>query len=204
MTANLVKIIDIRRVRGKQYRIRFNNDSELQLTETMYFSAAWQVGDEIPVSDIRNIAATDQIQRAKEKAILLLSYRKRSKEELRQRLTREKYSADTIRTVINSLSEKGYLNDHDFAVSFARDKVRNTGAGPRKIAMELSRHHIDDAMIEDVIQAVYREFPIPELIQTLLRKRHCDLHTRQDQQRAIRYLQGKGFYTEHILKEIRL
>ncbi len=157
----------------------------------------------VSLGDIDRIFLQDQEQQAMEKAILLLSYRKRSRQELKQRLTNEQYTAPVIDNVLDALEDKGYLNDRDFALSFARDKVRNTAAGPRKIALELARHHLSDDMIQSVIDEVFQEFSVTDLIQKLLKKRRYDLQSARDRQKAIRFLQGKGFYTEQIITEMK-
>ena len=91
--------------------------------------------------------------KARDRAIRFLSYRARSREEVRERLSinkNEDYSDETIERVIDLMAKYGYIDDSKFAVSYIKDKTNINGFGSIRIKHELkekgvSRETIDHA-----------------------------------------------------------
>lgn len=131
----------------------------------------------------------------------LLSYRARSKGELRRRLLDKDWDGDEVDPVLEKLESKGYLNDLEFARMFTRDKINSKKAGPLVIRAELARLQVEKNIVEDVIVEYYPEGKEEELISSLLDKKK--VHARQEldmkqQKKIIDFLMRKGFIWNKI------
>ena len=151
--------------------------------------------------DILNL---DLLSKAKESALVYLSYRDRSIAEMNQRLSKKGYPAEVIESVIRNLENANLLNDERFALSFSRYKVEDKSWGPEKLRFELYVKGIDKELAEDVINRIYEKYSQNDLIQKLISKR---LKNRQDVNRAemkkhIDYLKRRGFRWDVIREAI--
>jgi regulatory protein len=84
------------------------------------------------------------------RALNLLGYRSRSRQEIRQRLGQYGYVEEAIELVIARLDELGYLDDEQHARNLAREKSRKYG--PKRIYGELRKGGIDEATAWNVIE----------------------------------------------------
>lgn len=141
-------------------------------------------------------------QKALAYALLLFKYRQRSVYELRDRLKRKGYSREDEDSVVSFLSAQGYLDDEQFARSFARAKLRRA-FGPRRIVFELRKLGIGDddarAAVNDAAGEVQGTVLLKEIAARTLEKKG-------DREKTIRYLLQRGFsYTEirEVLDENR-
>lgn len=200
----LPRVIAIEQEKGrKQFRtISLENGDVFRLTEEIFFHNHFSVDDELSEDEIKSLCHQDEILRIKQTALNLLSYRKRSKLELFRRFKDKGFTSGYINEALDILEEKGYMDDIDFAESFARDKVRQTRMGPVKLSLELKKHGIGSETIQHVSHKVYLEFPIPEIIEKLIQKKRYNLSDKNEKNRCIRFLQGKGFTIEQIFSAI--
>ncbi len=155
--------------------------------------------------DSKNLGVdSESLSKVKTAAFRILSYRKRSKSELIDRLQRKDFKKDDIDNTISFLENLGYLDDKDFSVSFVRDKVKNKDLGPVGIRNEIKKYHIDHDIVEESIRVVYEEFPVKEIIPKLIKSRLAKNpgSVVDDKLRAqiINLLKRKGFYWHDIEK----
>jgi regulatory protein len=141
------------------------------------------------------------LEKARQQAFRLLSFRARSEQEIRDRLT-ENHGGEVAADVTRQLKEEGFLHDE----TFARDRVRqlavNKLEGNRAIADDLRRKGIDQNIIDGAIEVVREELSEPEAIRMLLQKRGLPaaLPDRSWKEKTGRYLQSKGFPTGLIFE----
>ncbi len=144
------------------------------------------------------------LSKAKESAIIYLSYRDRSIAEMNQRLSQKGYPAEVIEKVIHNLEEVDLLNEERFAFSFSRYKVEDKSWGPEKLRFELRVKGIDKELSEEVINRTYEKYSQNDLIQKLMSKR---IKNRQNVNRAemkkhIDFLMRRGFRWDAIREAI--
>lgn len=96
-------------------------------------------------------APNDNLERAKEAALRLLSYRARSEEELRQRLAQKGYAAGTVRRVIAELRRVDLVNDRQFAESWVESRLAGRRAGRRGLLWELIRKGLDRDLAGEIV-----------------------------------------------------
>jgi regulatory protein len=142
--------------------------------------------------------------RAREKAFRLLGIRARGEEELRLRLRSGNFPPSVVEDVIERCRELGYIDDGNFARQRARALAANQLAGNRKIAFDLRGKGIDPDVSAEAIADIGEELDEGERIRRLLKKRRpgraAAKTAEKEKAKLIRYLMGKGFSLELILK----
>jgi regulatory protein len=141
------------------------------------------------------------LEKARQQAFRLLSFRARSEQEIRDRL-KEKHGNEIAADVTRQLQEEGFLNDQTFARDRARQLAVNKLEGNRAIADDLRRKGIDLNIIDGAIEAVREELSEPEAIRQLLKKRGfpAALPDRSWKEKTGRFLQSKGYPTGLIFE----
>ena len=91
-----------------------------------------RVGLDLSDEQVRELQTEDERSSISESTWRLLSYRARSRQELRQRLLRKGHAAAAVDAELERLAGLGYLDDEAFAVALVQ--ARQTGAGARGAA----------------------------------------------------------------------
>ena len=89
-------------------------------------------------------------------ALKLLSYRERSKWEIKKRMEIKGYQKEIIEDTLNYLKKRNLINDKRFARMWIEDRIRS-GYGRRRIYYELSEKGVDKEIVGDLIKKLYPE-----------------------------------------------
>ena len=197
------KIVDIQiQSRRKNRRTIFLDDgSVFGVSEDVFFTVPIHIGDTISDQALDDILKAESKVKIYDSAVNLLSYRMRSKSELRNRLIRKKYHKGEISDVIKNLEIKGYLDDEKFAIAFAKDKVNNRLIGPIALRFELSAHELEVQLIDKTINSIYNIYPPKDIIKRLINKwKLIDSINESStvKNKIINRLKNKGFYWDDI------
>ena len=192
------KIVEIKpQVQNPQRStIIFDDGSVFGISEDVFISHCFKVGDEIDDKKFDKIFVDELRSKVFNSAVRLLGYRMRSTNELRGRLKEKKYPDNLIEDVLSKLTDMRYLNDKEFAIAFANDKVNNKKIGPIALRKEFAQHRLDQELIEVAIENVYEKYPVNELIAKHLSKKKITQRSELDQKskkRIIDLLTRKGF-----------
>jgi len=149
-----------------------------------------------------NLADRD-LKKALNYAFLLLKYRARSKSEITSRLQKKKFDKVVIAKALNYLEEKKYINDKEFADSFAASR-RQRGWGPKKILCVLQRLEIDTCLAQ---AALGQSEDFKRQIKELIEKKAGCYKGPFKRQKLLRFLSSRGFFSDDIqevLEEIEI
>ena len=136
----------------------------------------------------------------KNKIVVLLSYRQRSKNELKELFLTNGFSLNNIKDVINDLEQRGYINDHKFAYMYASHLVKEKKLGQFLVEQKLKEHKIDSQTIEVIVSRLYKDFPSIEMINEIIRKKkRFNSKSEKDKIKLTNYLKRKGFQLEEII-----
>ena len=201
------KVVDIQVQKRRKNRrnIYLDDGSVFGVSEDVFISIRIHIGDTISDQVFNDILESDSKSKIYNSAISLLSYRMRSKSELKDRLIRKNYNEDGIMDVINNLELKGYLDDEKFAYAFAKEKVKNKLIGPAALKFEMSSHKLDLELIDRTINSIYDMFPQKMIINRLITKRKVKDSIGKDpkiKSKIINRLKNKGFYWDDIQSAI--
>jgi regulatory protein len=136
-------------------------------------------------------------------AMDLLARREHSRAELRAKLRRRGADASAIDPLLERLDAEGLQSDARCAEALARSCVRR-GKGPLRIRAELRAHGVDDAVADSTLAIL--EEPWAELAQAARTKRFGTTlpRTREERARQARFLEQRGFASDHIRAALAL
>jgi regulatory protein len=140
-------------------------------------------------------------ERAKRQAYRYLAYRSQTSRELRDRLQRRGYTSEVIDNVLRDLEAEGYVDDHKFALNWARYRLQNKPIGRRRLGWELQQRGVPLELVEEVVRKVYSEFDEVTLAERAARKRLGSKElpcSPRERQRYARYLFGLGFDADTV------
>jgi regulatory protein len=145
--------------------------------------------------------------RTLQRAVKLLAAKPRSVEELRERLLEKQWTDDEAADyAIKKLSEYGYLNDEQFALSFAQARVRQKPVGRQRLARDLQTKKIDKELAAATLEKVFDETPEDKLIDEAIEKR-TRLRGRPSTRAATKslfdHLLRRGFSYDLVINKVR-
>jgi regulatory protein len=121
--------------------LREENVSPLELTE----------GLELPGAVLRRLKDRDLRRRVRDKAVDLLARAPHSVYSLRLKLLKRGFEARLVEQVLESLGEKGYLDDRRFAESWLRERIRRRPEGRALLLAGLLRRGIGRKTAEEAV-----------------------------------------------------
>ncbi|MBI2002161.1 MAG: regulatory protein RecX [candidate division NC10 bacterium] len=137
-----------------------------------------------------------------EVALRLLAMRAMSTEELRQRLARRGYAADPIASVVARLTASRYLDDAEYARTWARSRAHRRSLGPARLARELRARGIAELEISATLDEVFGERDVRSVAEAAAIRKLRDLQGVPPlvaRRRLAAFLTRRGFPAEIIL-----
>ena len=133
----------------------------------------WRKREEITNESERVIVDVEKSRRRTfDRAVNLLTYKQRSIKELRERLLEKDWTnGEIVDEVIQKLESYGYLNDAQFAKSFAASKIRQKPVGKRVLQQKLAERKLDKETVSNAIEKAFEETPEAEIIDRAIEKR---------------------------------
>ena len=197
MGTTKIRVISVshQRKRKNRYSIRLSNGEVFGISEYVLLSNPIHVDDLLDHHAIERLIELEGLNKVRESALSLISYRMRSKKELALRLHRKGFTTIQIESTIGELEEKGLIDDEKFGIFFARDNVKTSLLGPVALKHRLKSHFSSFEIIEKICNNIYREFPIDSLIRDIINKHSLkDLKSHsKNKKRLINKLKRKGY-----------
>ncbi len=163
-----------------------------------------RVGMDVKPQDLDRILYEGELQRAKDYALLLLSYRARTVHELQSRLLRRKFRPEVATAAVGRLVELKLVDDAQFARDFVRDRIALGRRGKRLVHLELIRFGVSE---EDIARAMEQAPDECESARELVKKyrtRYAKLEPRTRKQRLYALLARRGFSPDTISEALEL
>ncbi|MFN7948131.1 MAG: regulatory protein RecX [Blastocatellia bacterium] len=141
------------------------------------------------------------------RAFRLLAAKPRSEAVLRERLLEKAWAeAEIVDRVINRLKELGYLNDEQFAASYATSKLTTKPLGRTRLRRDLHRKKVSSQAAEQALDEVYAERSEEELIDKAIAKRirlRGRPQTREETKKLFDYLLRLGFGYDLVIRKVK-
>lgn len=159
-------------------------------------------GVELSGSDIQELLAVDEIERAVQGAITFVSYRPRSEREVRDRLRKRDFSQPAIDQAIERMRGWGYLDDQAFAEWWVGNRAEHRPRGKRLLAGELRSRGVSSEVVGDVLEEAELDEHAAAL--ELARKRVSSLSSldRPTQERRLAAFLGRRGYGWDVIKPV--
>lgn len=155
----------------------------------------------------REINAEKARAKTFDRAVNLLAFKPRSISELRERLLEKEWTnAEIVESVLEKLKEYNYLNDEQFANSFAASKIRQKPIGKRVLKQKLALKKLDKETVENTLENIFEETPETEIIERAIEKRlrlKGKPATREDAKKFYDYLLRQGFSYDLVSSKMR-
>lgn len=134
-------------------RLNLSLDGEFVLGITRLLAAQerLKVGQHLDEAQFTRLVAAEEVSRATESAILLLTQRPRSEREVRDRLRQKGYPPEAIDPAIERLRELRYLDDEAFARFWVENRAANRPRGRRLLEQELRQKGVDRQVVAAAI-----------------------------------------------------
>jgi len=141
------------------------------------------------------------LQKAKDYAFLLLKFRLRSENEIRQRLKKKKFDADIIESTLFFLKDKGFIDDNYFAKTWIESRIKKP-LGIRRLKAELSIKGINKAIIDTQINEIKKSYFEEDTVGGIAKDRLNklrDIDPQKAKRRVYAYLLRRGFSHEVVI-----
>jgi len=142
--------------------------------------------------------------KAKDSAFRLLGRRHHSTSELRIKLIKKKYSKEIIEKVLIELTDKGLLDDQQFAVAYLEERSVKKKIGINKLKAELFKKGIDRKIIEKVLLTLDSGLSYEHAHELAERKKMTLMNKESDKRKVkskiFSFLSARGYESDLIMK----
>jgi len=157
-------------------------------------------GDVLTEQALNQLLDQEELLEAKTAAFNLLSYRQRSRQEIKERLLRKDYGLEVVNQVLQILEQLDYIDDREFAISWTKDRITK-GFGPYRIRRQLKEKGVAKELIESVLEEEYSsqlEYELAEKLASKKRVHYRDADAYERRNKLSQVLKRKGFSFETI------
>ncbi len=167
-------------------------------------------GESLAASALATLQVRDRRTTVLDRALRLLAVRARATSELKQALLRSKdrpLAAD-VTWVIDTLTERGYLDDARFADQFVRDRASTRGWAKHRLRQELRKRGVSQTHVEPALTQPDDDTAIDDnrsaiAVAQKWRRTHSARDPDRDRQRLYGFLARRGFSPDVIRTAMR-
>lgn len=184
--------------RGNRYSIFIDGKYTLSLSDIGLLESKLSVGQELSDKDIRELRANAQTDNFYSRVLNYIAIRPRSEWEIKTYLNLKHCPTPLANSILNKLSNKGFINDEAFAKSWIENRRLLKPVSRRRLVSELRAKRISGEVIDKAIgeDQVDDTTALRELVN--IKRRQTKY---QDKLKLMQYLARQGFGYESI-KEV--
>ena len=162
MTVSISRIEPLR-PRGLRVRIHLSEGEPFEVALEALERSRLGVGDPLPSNARHHLLNADADVRVRDAALNLLSFRARTRTELRRKLREKGFRPARIDPCLDRLEKKGFVDDEAVAAAFVRDRLNHRPRGPSRLGTELRAKGIPGNIAETIVDRVMEEQEVSEL-----------------------------------------
>lgn len=151
--------------------------------------------------------AANPYEKTMSRAFRLLSFKPRTVAEMRERLLEKDWAEEAIvDQVIARLKELGYLNDEQYAASFATSRLTARPLGRTRLRRDLQNKKVPAQIAEQTLNEVYADGAEEGLIDRAIAKRlrlKGAPQSPEEVKKLFDYLMRRGFSYQLVLRKVR-
>lgn len=163
-------------------------------------------GDLLNLELFHELKKTEDYHAIKESCLGYLSRRAHASFELESKLRKKGYGEKNIQQVIRELSDKGWIDDENFAVSYAAEKAELNRWGPNKIRSALYNKGLGKNLVDKSINEAFKNLQPQQICVDLALKKKRKFLREDDpfkrKQKIYRYLASRGFSSSNITQAL--
>lgn len=179
--------------------VEFEGGESLRSTLAAVTDARLYVGMELDEEEYAALRRSSSRGLERQKALELLSRRPHSRKELKDKLLRRGVSEEDAEDCVQWLSDRGFLDDEEYAGAVARHYAAK-GYGAGRVRSELQRRGIDRELAADTLS------DLPDnagKIDAFLARKLTDVNDREAVRKVSAALFRRGFSWEEIRAALR-
>ncbi len=165
---------------------------------------AAEARDEEPKRSLKPEKARERVMAT---ALKMLAARACSEQQLRERLLQKAWTTPAlVDECLARLKELGYINDEQFARSYAASRLSLRAVGRSRVARELKTKKVARETISNALDEVFEEVSEEALIERAIAKRirtHGQPTDRASAKRLFDHLARLGFGYDLIIRKLR-
>lgn len=195
MTGRITRI-EAQKKSKHRYNIYVDEEFAFGIHESVLLDCQLAVGDELDKEAVEKINRCENLNRAKQKALSLITYRRRSIDECRKRLLQNDFSVQVADQVVDDLKRVGLLDDLAFAEAYVQTRLIQKPVSKRQMAAELKAKGLRETDIQHGLETGYKETSDIEIAETLLlrrMRRYRGEETRAVRKKLTDFLARRGF-----------
>ncbi len=196
-----ISAISPQKRKKNRFVISFEGSEPITLNGEILYRRKLKVGDELDGQTLREIEGEDELVRAREAALRLLSYRRRTEKELADRLLKKGFSGSSVENTIHRMQSLGLLDDLEFARDWVKQCIERNPLGRRKVEEKLRVKGIPGDLSERVAGEFFKDLDEVAVAKSLLSKRFWR-YRNLERYKALKgmsdFLFGRGFDWETI------
>ncbi|HSX24022.1 MAG TPA: RecX family transcriptional regulator [Candidatus Saccharimonadales bacterium] len=187
-----MKVTDIKQQirRADRYSIYVDKKYTFSLSESELLATGLRVNQEVTADELTNLKDKAVIDKGYDRALNLIMRRPRSEWELRDYLKRKEHGEAAILQILNKLSERGYVNDEDFARRWVENRRLLKSTSKRRLVQELRQKRVADEIIDAVLAA--DETDELEVLRGLISRKRAQTRYKDDM-KLMQYLLRQGY-----------
>jgi regulatory protein len=136
----------------------------------------------------------------------MLGRRELSEAQIRQRLARRGYDAESIHAAVSRLLDERAIDDNRVAEAIARTETAIRKRGKLRVQRKIESAGIAAAIARHAVDDVFGSLDADDLLESALAKRlrhGTDIADQREFNRLYRYLVGQGFEPQHVLARLK-
>jgi len=196
----VITAIEQQKRKKDRYNIYTDGEYNCSLSAESIVVFGIKEGGAVGEDELIRAVKADNTQYAFDSAVNLISYKMRSKKELRDKLAAKKIDEAAIESAIEKLENYGYVNDHTYAKEFVQSSITGGRYGSKVIEYKLKQKGIDDDVIAYAMEEFVQEHELVIAKQQLsaLKKKYSSLDKRKARQKIYAALLRRGFGSDII------
>ena len=186
--------------RTSRYSVYVDKKYSFSLSEGELITSGIRVGREYTAEELEALQQRAVLDKAYMRSLDYLARRARSEWEIRDYLKRKEYDPPTIDTILNKLSERGYVDDRAFAEAWVSNRRLLKATSLRRLQQELQQKHVSREITDRVLaeDTTDERHVLRELV---AKKRQQSLY--QDEQKLMSYLMRQGYNYDDVKTVVR-
>lgn len=160
------------------------------LPPEVFIKSRLKIGDYIDEKVLEKLTKETDFNKAKEKALRLLSLRAHSKKELKEKIkiSSGEKNAEKVAEKMESL---GLIDDKSFARSYANELFSRKLYSVSRVKYELSKKGVSSDITEEIIEEISPDER--ENIEKIFAKKQIDINDEKNFRRTVAYCQRLGY-----------
>ena len=159
----LITRVEPLRPRGIKVLLHFDLGDPVEIMLETLERSRLAIGDSLGRERRHNLLNDDADVRVRHAALNLLSFRARTRAELKRRRRQQGLRPARIDVCLDRLQERGLLDDGAVAEAFVRDRIRHRPRGRAALTSELRAKGVEGPLAERSIERVFEEVSVDDV-----------------------------------------